>query len=82
MLVERVETETERLVREAREKEDANSAVARGEASAQSQGVTQQSLMQYMQLVEEGRKRDQEVQNKFMHHIHKLDKGETTEDEE
>ena len=69
MLVERVETETERLVREAREKEDANSAAARGEASAQSQGVTQQSLMQYMQLVEEGRKRDQKVQNKFMHHI-------------
>ena len=58
MLVERVEIETERLVREAREKEDADSATARGEASAQSQSVTQQSLMQYMQLVEEGRKRD------------------------
>ena len=69
MLVERVETKTERLVREAREKEDADSAAARGEASAQSHSVTQQSLMQYMQLVEEGRKRDQEVQNKFMHHI-------------
>jgi len=40
MLVERVETETERLVREAREKEDADSAAARGEASAQSQSVT------------------------------------------
>ena len=69
MPVERVETETERLAREAREKEDADSAAARGEASIQSQPVTEQSFMQYMQLVEEGRKKDQENQNKFMQHI-------------
>jgi hypothetical protein len=31
--------------------------------------MLEQSLMQYMQLVEERRQRDQEVQDKFMHHI-------------
>ena len=64
-----VETEDQRLAREAQQKQDADTAVARGEASEQSQPVTQQSLLQYMQLVEEGRKRDQENQNKFMQHI-------------
>ena len=69
MPVERVETKTEHLDREARQKQDADTSAARGEASEQSQPVTQQSLMQYLQLVEEGRKRDQENQNKFMQHI-------------
>ena len=69
MPVEHVETEDQRLAREAQQKQDADTAAARGEASEQSQPVTQQSLMQYLQLVEEGRKRDQENQNKFMQHI-------------
>ena len=69
MPAEGVETENERRIREAREKEDAEAATARGEASTQSQPISQQSFIQYMQLVEEGRKRDQEVQNKLMHHI-------------
>ena len=69
MPIERVETETEHLDREARQKQDADRSAARGEASEQSQPVTQQSLMQYLQLVEEGRKRDQENQNNFMQHI-------------
>ena len=53
MPVEGVETENERRIREAREKEDAEAAAARGEASTQSQPISQQSFMQYMQLVEE-----------------------------
>ena len=69
MPVERVETKTERLAMEAQQKQDAETAAARGEASEQSQPITQQSLLQYMPLVEEGRKRDQENQNKFMQHI-------------
>ena len=63
-----IEIEDQRLVRETQQKRDAKAA-ARGKASEQSQPVTQQSLLQYMQLVEEGRKRDQENQNKFMQHI-------------
>ena len=70
MLVEHVETEDQRLARETQQKRDAKAATAaRGEALEQSQPVTQKNLLQYMQLVEEGRKRDQEDQNKFMQHI-------------
>ena len=69
MPVDDVETENQHLAREAQQKQDAETTTARGEASEQSQPVTQQSLMQYLQLVEEGRKRDQENQNKFMQHI-------------
>ena len=69
MPVDDVETENQRIVREAQQKQDAKTSAARGEASEQSQPVSQQSLMQYLQLVEEGRKRDQENQNKFMQHI-------------
>ena len=69
MPVEHVETEDQRLAREAQQKQDTNTVAARGEASKQSQHVTQQNILQYMQLVEEGRKRDQENQNKFMQHI-------------
>ena len=41
MPVERVETETERLAREAQQKQDAEMAAARGETLEQSQPVTQ-----------------------------------------
>jgi hypothetical protein len=65
---DQVETENELITREAREKENAEAA-ARSQASTSSQPVPEQSFMQYMQLVEERRQRDQEVQNMFMHHI-------------
>ena len=66
--VDGVETKNERIVRETRETEDADAA-ARGEAWSQTRPISEQSFMQYVQRVEEGRKRDQEVQNKFMHDL-------------
>ena len=82
MHVEHVETEDQRLAREAQQKQDADTAAARGEASEQSQPVTQQNLLQYMQLVEEGRKRDQENQNNFIQNIMSQTGQETTDEEE
>ena len=52
MPVDDVETENQRLVREAQQKRDAETTAARGKASEQSQPVSQQSLMQYLQMVE------------------------------
>jgi predicted phage gp36 major capsid-like protein len=57
-----VETESKILAREAKQTEGAK-AVARAESSSQTCPISEQSFMQYMQLVEEGRKRDQEVQS-------------------
>jgi hypothetical protein len=67
--VDVVETKSERLAREAQEKQDANTETARSQATSQSRPISEQSFMQYMQLVEERRQRDQEVQNKLVHHI-------------
>jgi hypothetical protein len=67
--VDVVETESERLAREAEEKQDADTGTARSQAASQSRPISEQSFMQYMQLVEERRQRDQEVQNKLVHHI-------------
>jgi hypothetical protein len=57
---DRVETKNELKAREAREKENAE-ATTRSQALASSQPMSEQSFMQYMQLVEERRQRDQEV---------------------
>jgi hypothetical protein len=65
---DQVETENELRAREAREMENAEAA-ARSQASTSSQPVSEQKFMQYMQLVEERRQQDQEVQHKFMRHI-------------
>jgi hypothetical protein len=64
-----VETKSERLSREAQEKQDADIETARSQTTSQSCPISEQSFMQYMQLVEERRQRDQEVQNKIVHHI-------------
>ena len=74
MQVGGVETEDERRIRESREKADADTTASRNKASTQSQPVTQESFMQYMQLVEEGRRRDQEVQDKLVQHIMSQDR--------
>ena len=66
--VDGVETEIECIDRETRERQDAEAA-ARGDSSSQSRPISEQSFIQYVQLVEEGWKRDQEVQNKFMHDL-------------
>jgi hypothetical protein len=50
-----VETESKILAREAKQTEGAK-AVARAESSSQTCPISEQSFMQYMQLVEEGRK--------------------------
>jgi hypothetical protein len=62
------ETESERITRETQQKEDADAAT-RGSASNQTTPISEQSFIQYVRLVEEARKRDQEVQNKFMHDL-------------
>jgi hypothetical protein len=54
---------------EAQEKQDANTETTRSQAASQSCPISEQSFMQYMQLVEERCQRDQEVQNKLVHHI-------------
>ena len=59
------ESELQRHEREAREKHAAET----GGIPQPPRPITEQSFMQYMQLVEEGRRRDQEVQNKFLHDL-------------
>ena len=56
-----METEDERMEREAKAKEEA-------EAANRNQGhpITAQDFAQYIRMVEDGRRRDQETQNKFM----------------
>ena len=54
-LVEGVETESERIARETQEKEDTE-ARTRAESSTQARPISEQSFMQYVQMVEEGRK--------------------------
>jgi hypothetical protein len=67
--VDPVETKSERLDREIREKQNAEATAARGDTSSQTRPISEKSFMQYVQLVEAGRKRDQEVHNKFMHDL-------------
>ena len=59
------ESELQRQEREAREKHAAET----GGIPEPPRPISEQSFMQYMQLVEEGRRRDQEVQNKFLHDL-------------
>ena len=56
------ESELQRQEREAREKDAAET----GGIPQPPRPITEQS---FMQLVEEGRRRDQEVQNKFLHDL-------------
>ena len=67
--VERVENETERLAREVQERQDAEVTTTRGESTSQSCPVMEQSFMQFMQMVEDRRRRDQKIQNQFMHNL-------------
>ena len=61
------ETEQQRQEREAKEKADEDA--AGGAIPPPPRLITEQSFLQYMHLVEETRRRDQENQNKFMQDI-------------
>ena len=65
------ESELQRQEREAREKHAAET----GGIPEPPRPISEQSFMQYMQLVEEGRRRDQEVQNKFLHDLLETQNG-------
>jgi hypothetical protein len=58
------ETEQQRQEREAKQKADADAAAM--EPPQPPRPISEQSFLQYMQFVEENRRRDQEQQNKFM----------------
>jgi hypothetical protein len=58
------ETEQQRQEREAKQKADADAAAM--EPPQPPRTISEQSFLQYMQFVEENRRRDQEQQNKFM----------------
>ena len=68
MSANQVETQNERRARETRQKTEAEAA-NRSQTSTDSQPMSEQSFMRFLQLVEERRDRDQEVQNKLMHHV-------------
>jgi hypothetical protein len=58
------ETEQQRQEREAKQKADTDAAAM--EPPQPPRLISEQSFLQYMQFVEENRRRDQEQQNKFM----------------
>ena len=70
MPVEHVESESERLARESQEKQDADTAAAAsGEGTSETRPLSEHSFMQFVHMVENERKREQEIQNQFLHSL-------------
>ena len=83
MPVEHVESESEHLVRESQEQQDADTAAANRESTSHTRPLSEQSFLQFVHMAENERKREQEIQNKFLHSLlAQTEKGEITEDEE
>ena len=59
------ESKSQRMEREAREKEDAD----RATLPQAPRPITEQGFMQYMNMVEEARRKDQEQQSKFLQYM-------------
>ena len=69
MPVEHVESESERLARESQQKQDADTATTSGEGASQTRPLSEQSFMQFVHMAENERKREQEIQNKFLYSL-------------
>ena len=65
------ESEVQRQERELKEKQDADT----GGIPQPPRPIMEQSFMQYMQMVEEGRRQDQERQNKFLQDLLEIQAG-------
>jgi len=65
------ESDVQRQERELKEKQDADA----GGIPQPPRLITEQSFMQYMQMVEEGRRQDQERQNKFLQDLLEIQAG-------
>ena len=69
MPVEHVESESERLVRESHEKQDADTVAASGAGTSETRTLSEHSFMQFVHMAENERKREQEIQNKCLHSL-------------
>ena len=69
MPVEHVESESEHLARESQQNQDADTATASGEGASQTRPLSEQSFLQFVHMAENERKREQEIQNKFLHSL-------------
>ena len=70
MPVEHVESESERPARESQEKQDADTAAAAsGAGTSETRPLSEHSFMQFVHMVENERKREQEIQNQFLHSL-------------
>ena len=65
MLVEHEESKFNHLARESQEKQDADMTVASGASTAQTRPLSEHSFMQFVHMVENESKWEQEIQNKF-----------------
>ena len=69
MPVENVESESEHLARESQEKQDADMAAASGAGTSETRPLSEHSFMQFVHMAENERKREQEIQNQFLHSL-------------
>ena len=69
MPVEHVESESDRLARESQEKQDADMAASNGAGTSETRPLSEDSFMQFVHMAENKRKREQEIQNKFLHNL-------------
>ena len=69
MPVENVESESERLARESQEKQDADTVAASGAGTSETRPLSEHSFMQFVHMAENERKREQEIQNQFLHSL-------------
>ena len=69
MPIEHVESESDRLARESKEKLDADTATASGAGTSETRPLSAHSFMQFVHMAENERKREQEIQNHFLHSL-------------
>ena len=70
MPVEHVESESERLARESQEKQDTDTAAAASAAgTSETRPLSEHSFLQFVHMAENERKREQEIQNQFLHSL-------------